>query len=77
MVCASYFPLSLSVQVPPDYLTLESTKEGDPDKRESLEEADKRCVCVNMCVYGMCVCVWCVVWCVCVCVCVCVCMCVD
>ena len=38
-------PLSLSVEVPPDYLTLESSKEGDPDKRETVEEADKRCVC--------------------------------
>ena len=45
------FVVSLSVQVPPDYLTLESAKEGDPDKRESLEEADKRCVrvCVHAC----------------------------
>ena len=82
MVCASHFPLSISLQVPPDYLTLESTKEGDPDKRESLEEADKRCVwcvwvcvcvvCVWVCVCVVCVCVVCGYVCVCVCVCVCV-----
>ena len=53
-------PLSLSVEVPPDYLTLESSKEGDPDKRETVEEADKRCVHARARV------------CVCVCVCVCV-----
>ena len=36
MANISLFPLSLSVQVPPDYLTLKSSKEGDPDKRGSL-----------------------------------------
>ena len=73
MVSASHFPLLLSVQVPPDYLTLESSKEGDPDKRESLEEADKRCVCA--CVRA-CVCA-CVRVCVRACVCVYTCVCID
>ena len=63
-------PLLYSVQVPPDYLTLESTKEGDPDKRESMEEADKRCVGGRVLL-----CVLCVL-CVCVRVCACMCMCV-
>ena len=46
MVDVSYFPLSLSVQIPPDYLTLESTKDRGSDKHGSLEEAE-RCVCMH------------------------------
>ena len=46
MVDVSYFPLSLSVQIPPDYLTLESSKDRGSDKCGSLEEAE-RCVCVH------------------------------
>ena len=61
-------PLLYSVQVPPDYLTLESTKEGDPDKRESMEEADKRSVGGFFCVY--------LVYFVCTLVCMCVLVCV-
>ena len=46
MVDVSYFPLSLSVQIPPDYLTLESTKDWGSDKCRSLEEAE-RVMCPN------------------------------
>ena len=46
MVDVSYFPLSLSVQIPPDYLTLESAKDRGSDKCGSLEEAE-RGVCMH------------------------------